>query len=154
MESMSVEERLALLEERLASPGTVPARVIQQSEEDEVPPEVRLAQFRRERAALLAETKGKPSAAQERRLAALDKAILAVASPNEPEVYLAALRREREFVAFQSTQKWQPEHAGQPGALSQEEHDRRVRSARGALTEIDSQIKYTQKQLEQLCAAL
>src|SRR4051812_33659499 len=99
MMGLSVEERLALLEDQLAAqPGVVPARVYSQ-DEDDVDPAIRLAELRKERGVLVGEMRRKASPAerreQERRAAGLDAAILDHAPGHEPEHVLAGLLDER-----------------------------------------------------------
>jgi hypothetical protein len=153
----SIEERLALLEERLASPtGEVSAREIR-FEEEQVDPDVRLAELRKERGALAAEMRRKASPAerrqQERHAAALDAAILAFASSHEPEAVLAGLLEERDQSVHDATRGWQPEHAHLPGALTKVQHDQRVKDAGATIAHIDEQIEHYEELVRKLHAA-
>lgn len=139
---------MALLEGHLA--GRVPARVF--NEDEEVDPVIRLAEFRKERGTLLRCIKGKPTLGQEQHLAALDAAILDVASGHEPEVYLAGLRKERVNVERQASGVWSAETAGYGGALTKQEHDQRAKEARDVLAHIDEQIRYADKAIARLSA--
>ena len=142
MASMTVEERLALLEEHLAAQA--PARTFASPEEDGVDPLVHLAELRKERGALIRAAKGKPSRDQERHLAALDAAIREVASGHEPEIILDGLLKERVSVERHATAVWQAEHTGFGEALTKGEHDQRVKDARAALAHVDEQIEHYQ----------
>jgi hypothetical protein len=154
---MTVEERLALLEERLDSPtGEVPAREIRY-EEEHVDPDVRLAELRKERGALAAEMRRKASPAerrqQERRAAELDAAILTFAPGHEPEAVLAGLLDERDQAVHDAARGWQPEHAHLPGSLTKGQHDQRVWDAQATIAHIDEQIEHYEAIVQKLHAA-
>jgi hypothetical protein len=105
----------------------------------------RFRRLRRVRQGLTAS--GEPAAGSELawQVGVVDRAILANATPRDPEPPLAALRLEHLLATQQSQAAWVPSTI--PGMPSREAHDERVANARRRLPDIEAQIKHAEQRL-------